>query len=530
MRAELYSVSQLEQHARTLAGWHEIAPSWRREADRLLARLDANEIALREAHVLLTEAVQRGRRIAPAAEWFVDNYHLIEEQIRTARRHLPRGYNRELPRLAKSLSAGIPRVYDLVLELVSHSHGRLDIEGLRAFVASYQSIQTLRLGELWAIPIMLRLALLENLRRVIANVTAGLREREAASAWVERMSEAASSSPGRVVLVLAELVKADPELTTSFVAEMASRLQGLGPALAFSMTLLEQRLAERGQSIEHVFQLESQSLAADQVSISNSIGSLRLLGATDWREFVEAMSVVEQRLALDPAGVYPAMDFATRDRYRHVVEQIARRSSLSEDEVAGAAVELARAGVDRRAHVGFYLVDTGRAALERAAHMRQSPRLLVRRLARRFRFALYAASVVRRGRRRYDGARPGGARPRVERGGARAVCGAARHRIQPARHRAGALAATLLVRPYTLARLDFSAASPRSTARWLRCRPCSRTLGRSIPCSKRSRCATWPTAMRTCLLPWSAIFATARVSTWTATRSCSGARERASWR
>ncbi len=392
LRAELFSVGQLEHHARTLAAWHRLAPARRRAADQLLPRLAANEVALREAHALVTEAVQRGRRITPAAEWFIDNFHLIEEQIRTARRHLPRGYSRALPRLTTGPSTGIPRVYDLVLELVSHAHGRLDIEGLRAFVTAYQSVQALRLGELWAIPIMLRLALIENLRRVVSGVTAGRRDREAAGTWVERMIETATSAPAKVVLVLAEMIEADPPLTNPFIAELASRLQGLGPALVFPMTWLEQRLAERGQSLEHVFQLVSQSQAADQVAIGNSIGSLRLLGATDWREFVEAMSVVERALGRDPAGVHASMDFATRDRYRHVVETIARRSALGEEAVAEAAVTLARAGSERRAHVGYYLIDAGRDALERAVQMRRTPRL--RRLAQRWRLPMYVGSIV----------------------------------------------------------------------------------------------------------------------------------------
>ncbi|MBA3545022.1 MAG: cyclic beta 1-2 glucan synthetase, partial [Nannocystis sp.] len=350
-----------------------------------------NERTLHDAHALVTCALQRGRRITPAAEWFLDNYHLIEEQIRTARRHLPRGYSRTLPRLAAG-PTGVPRVYDLVLELVSHAHGRLDIEGLRAFVAAYQSVQILRLGELWAIPIMLRLALIENLRRVVARVTAGRRDREVATDWVDRMIVTATSAPARVVLVLADMIEAEPPLTDAFLAEMASRLQGLGPALVFPMTWLEQCLAERGQSLERVFQLVSQSQAADQVSIGNSIGSLRLLGATDWREFVEAMSAVEQRLTRDPAGVYTAMDFATRDRYRHVIESIARRSALTEEAVADAAITLARAGEPRHAHVGYFLVDAGRETLERAVHMQRAPHL--RRLVGRRRLTVYAGSIV----------------------------------------------------------------------------------------------------------------------------------------
>ena len=186
LRAELLSISQLEHHAKALAALHEVE-SRPTGPDRLLPRLTANEVVLREGYELVTDAVKRGRRITPAAEWFLDNYHLIEEQIRTARRHLPKGYSRDLPRLVNRTSAGYPRVYDIALELISHADGRVDAASLRAFVASYQSVKPFLLGELWAIPIMLRLALLENLRRVAARVMAGRLERERASYWVEQM-------------------------------------------------------------------------------------------------------------------------------------------------------------------------------------------------------------------------------------------------------------------------------------------------------------------------------------------------------
>ena len=179
--------------------------------------------------MLVTEAIRRGTRITPAAEWFIDNYYLIEEQIRLARRHLPRGYSRELPRLENAFVPGTPRVYDITLELISHSHGRLDIESLRAFITAYQALHPLRLGELWAIPIMLRLALIENLRRVVAGVSAGRQDRERAKYWVEQMLEVAASDPAKVVLVLAEMIKEEPPLTLAFVAEFASRLQGRAP-------------------------------------------------------------------------------------------------------------------------------------------------------------------------------------------------------------------------------------------------------------------------------------------------------------
>src|SRR5688572_21197486 len=407
LRAELLSVSQLEHHAKSLAAWH-VVESAPRAPDRLLPRLTDNETVLRAAYELVTDAVKRGRRITPAAEWFLDNYHLIEEQIRTARRHLPRGYSRDLPRLANPALAGYPRVYDIAIELISHADGRVDAESLRAFVAAYQSVTPFRLGELWAIPIMLRLALLENLRRVAARIMAGRRDRERAAYWVEQMLEVSAKDPGRVVLVLADVIKENPPLTNAFAAEFASRLHGQGPALIFAMTWLEHRLAEQGLTIEQVFQQASQVQAADQVSIGNSIGSLRFLGATEWRDFVEAMSVVEHALHDDPAGIYASMDFATRDRYRHAVEDIAKLSPISESEVARAALDLAcealaRGGTNgaanatrtaRTAHVGYFLVGEGRPILERAVRMRPALTTRVRRLGSRFPLPLYILSIA----------------------------------------------------------------------------------------------------------------------------------------
>jgi hypothetical protein len=271
-------------------------------------------------------------------------FYLIEEQIRTAKRHLPKGYSRELPRLGSGPSAGHPRVYDIALETVAHGDGRVDPETLSRFVAAYQTVTDLRLGELWAIPIMLRLAVIENLRRVGVSIAAGWEERGLAELWADRMIEAAEHDPKNLILTIADMARSKPPMVSAFVAELARRLQGRGPALALPLTWIEQHLAESGLTIAQMVQTENQMQAADQVSISNSIGSLRIIGAMDWQTFVETQSIVEQTLLGDPCGVYGAMDFATRDRYRHATEAIARKSDLSEGALAAKVVELARMG------------------------------------------------------------------------------------------------------------------------------------------------------------------------------------------
>ncbi|WP_460876545.1 GH36-type glycosyl hydrolase domain-containing protein [Rhodanobacter koreensis] len=374
LRSELFSAEQMERHGRLLAGQHRL--SERANADPLLARLADNEAVLTHACERLTSATRRKRRITPAGEWLLDNFYLVEEQIRIARRHLPKGYSRELPRLGSGPSVGLPRVYDLALEIISHGDGRVDTVNLGRFLAAYQSVTPLRLGELWAIPIMLRLALIENLRRVAARVMADWRYRGKAVRWADAMTTTAERDPNSVVLVVADMARSNPPMNGPFVAEMARRLQGQSPALALPLSWIEQRLSESGQSIEHLVQLEAQQQAANQVSISNSIGSLRVLSAIDWRDFVEHNSIVEQRLREDPAGVYAAMDFATRDRYRHVVEAIARKHRLTEPQVAEATLELCQAAMSNAVtpslprHVGYYLIDRGRRALEQQLGVR----------------------------------------------------------------------------------------------------------------------------------------------------------------
>jgi hypothetical protein len=188
---------------------------------------------------------------------------------------------------------------------------------------------------------MLRLALIENLRRVAARIATDRIDRNIADYWADLLTETAEKDPKSLILVIADMARSGPPMVSSFVAELTRRLQGQGPALALPLTWIEQRLSESGLTIKQLVQSQNQQQAADQVSMSNSIGSLRFLGAMDWREFVEKMSIVEQTLREGIDSVYGKMDFSTRDRYRHSVEKIAKKSRLSESEVAFEAIRLA---------------------------------------------------------------------------------------------------------------------------------------------------------------------------------------------
>jgi len=371
LRAEMLTIEQMGFLAKELAGKHEI--DTKNKSELLLKRLADNEEVLRRVSDLLQETVKEKKTVPPAGEWLLDNFYLIEEQILIAKRHFPKGYSKGLPKLGarNGLLAGFPRVYDIAIELISHSDGHLDIYTLNRFIENYQSISELTLGELWAIPIMLRIALLENMRRVAARIAIDLIDANLAQHWADRIIKMAEKNPKNLVLVMADLARTEPPMTSAFIAEYSRKLQWKQFNLTLPISWLEQHLNETSDTINGMVLVENHKQATDQVTMTNSIKSLRFLVKTDWRDFVEAMSHVEHMLRSDAEHVYTQMDFYTRDQYRHSIEKIAKNCNLKEIDVAKTVVALSRECVNNnvqdkhQCHVGYFLIGDGLQVTEK---------------------------------------------------------------------------------------------------------------------------------------------------------------------
>ncbi|MEO7446349.1 MAG: glucoamylase family protein, partial [Ferruginibacter sp.] len=392
-RRDLYTSYQLNQHAIALAKRHKLRP--KATAEQLLKRLAENESVLLEVFNELTGQVKISKRVSPAAEWLLDNFYLVEEQIYTAKKHLPKGYSMGLPQLSNTSSSGLPRIYDIAVEIISHSDGHVNIHVLRGFLKSYQSIQHLRIGELWALPIMLRLALLENLRRLSLQISKDSTQKNLAGTWADAMWKATETQPKDLVLVIADMARSNPPMETSFIAELTRRLQEKGSSMVLALNWIEQRLYEEGQTILQQVQLENQQQAATQVSISNTIGSLRFLGSTDWRSFVEGLSFIDNTLKQD--DIYEALDFSTRDEYRHAVEKISKYSTLTEWEVSQEAINFAKqykGESEKQKHIGYYLIGAGVPALEKKATVKYPFHLQWRRIAGKNPLLIYVGSII----------------------------------------------------------------------------------------------------------------------------------------
>ena len=346
---------------------------------------------LAQAYKTLAEDVRQGAFATPATEWFLDNFHLISSQIVEIHRHLPRRYYRELPALATRQSAGDARIYAIAVELLRYSDSRLDLPQLTLFLNSYQRVAPLTLGELWAWPSMLKLALIENLRRLSDEIMNGRDSRKAADTQIERLDAAS-----------AEVAVPIPErIHDSYIVQLLHRAREYDVRLSPLRAALEAHLHARQISAEDVVRAEHQRQAASQASVANAITSLRLCTTVDWRQYVESVSLVDNILRRDPSGVYPRMDFLSRDRQRQAIEEVAERTGEAQIRVALKVVESARQAATQSrsgaaAHVGYYLIGKGRPELELDLAYRPKFRRRLRRLVRRYATAFYlgAAGLV----------------------------------------------------------------------------------------------------------------------------------------
>ena len=366
-RAEFFSVERLEQYAQSLAAQHKTVT--RKGSAQLLPRLEDNGRKLEAAYKTLVDALRDGRAISPAAEWLVDNYHIVEEQLREIREDLPKSYYHELPKLAAGELADYPRIYAVALELIAHTDSRLDTQTLQRFIASYQTVAPLSIGELWAVAITLRLALVENLRRLATIIARARAERDKADKLADKLLDVASLQPATVMSFLNERLEKRDELTQTFLVQVVQRLREQHPAVMPVMDWIETELEKRGTNVEHTTHSEHQRQAAAQVTVGNIITSMRLLSTLDWNDFFEKVSLIEPLLGRDPAGVYLQMEFASRDRYRHVIERISKATESDELEIAKTAIKLAAEATENiraEKHVGYYLIDNGLPRLEAA--------------------------------------------------------------------------------------------------------------------------------------------------------------------
>lgn len=397
--SDVFSVERLEQHARSLAEAQTVTDSPRR-GHSIQRRVADNGRVLVESYRALAQAIKDERAITPAAEWLVDNFPIVDEQLREIRDDLPRHYYRELPKLAEGHLAGYPRVLGLAWAYIAHTDSRLDHDSLRRMVHAYQEVEPLTIGELWAIAISLRILLVENLRRLSEEIVRSRSARQMADELADSLIDLGKEKADDAAATIRRLSRTP--LPAAAQVQLFQRLRDQDPEVTPAVRWLQERLASEGTTAEELVRIEHQRQATMNVTVRNVITSMRLVSWFDWAEFVESVSRVDQVLA--ERSAFSTMDFATRDSYRKAIEELARPSGLTEVDIAEKAVELAGAAppvVDaaaapdgRQRDPGYYLIDKGRPEFERELNVRMPLGDRLRRAYARFPLLGYLATLT----------------------------------------------------------------------------------------------------------------------------------------
>ena len=360
--AEIFGLERSKQHARSLAE-SQITTDHPPRVYSIIDRLDDNATVLLAAYREICTALAAGNSITPAAEWLVDNYHLVEEQILQTRADLPPGFYRQLPKLAEGPLAGHPRIFGLVWAYVAHTDSHFNPATLTDFVNEYQLVQPLTIGELWAVAISLRLILIENLRRISQRIMAARRGRETADKLADQVLDLGDKHAN-----LARLFNEIDEtaISKSFAVQLIQRLRDHGDVAGQALDWLKHKTDKLGYTFEAAVSDEHHRQAAANVTVRNIVTSLRLIADVNWEVWFDSVSLVDQLLRTH--SHYGDMDFASRTIYRTAIEELSRGSNHSELAIARLAIDKATgAGVADEAVTpdpGYHLIGPGRAKFE----------------------------------------------------------------------------------------------------------------------------------------------------------------------
>lgn len=378
IRSEVFGIARLEGHARSLAHAQRIIKD-PRKGKALTSRIKENKVVLEYVYHHILNAVKNKYGITSAAEWMVDNFHIIRAQLKDIQDHLPSEYYRELPKIAEGPLAGLPRIYGIAWAFVAHTDSNFNPELLRVFVSAYQKVQPLTIGELWALPVTLRLVLIENLRRVATRVIVSQQDRLKANKIADIALGLGESETQSVEEIIASL--AESPLSRAFAVQLLQRIRFQEARVGALHDYLDQRMAKDGHEIEDWVSEEHNSQSTANITTRNIITSCRLISHMDWSEFFEQSSLVDQ--ILRRGSDFSSLDFTTRDRYRHKIESLARHSNLSE-------IEIAQIILDRP---GYHLIGPGKWDFENSIKFKPKLKTRVIRHYRKHGTFFYLSSI-----------------------------------------------------------------------------------------------------------------------------------------
>ncbi len=364
---------ELEEHAKKIAIDHTIS-----RKNRLyywpVSQMNENYDYISSIYRELNDDVSKKYTIPPAAEWLLDNFYIIEEQVKVIRKTLTKREYLRLPALKCGHLKGHARIYAIAMELVAHTDGQINERVLLNYIKAYQSHSVLSDSEIWALPTMILMVLIENIKLLCEKLKDSQREWRTADELIDNLSKNEYQNADKFLKSLENRLKSANDVNPSFIEHLSYRLRRAGRGFSRFFGIIDNFLAKYGTTLDAVTQKEHSTQAAHAVSMGNFIISMKFILSLDWTDVFESSSIVEQILNTDPDGTYPQMDLPTRNFYRKRLEKFASIFKASEIHIAKEAIKLAQEASNvlsnktsdiRKCHVGYYLIGNGAEDLKK---------------------------------------------------------------------------------------------------------------------------------------------------------------------
>jgi cellobiose phosphorylase len=366
---------ELQRHAVEISNYSSVIKK-SNSRRRLIKSLDASYKKILKGYDYIDKEVKNSREVLQAAEWLLDNLYLIQKEYADIKSNMPEKYYKNLPVMIKGVMRGYPRIYYIAVELVSHTDGMVDEETIEIFIDAYQKNTILTSGELWALPIMIRIALIQNISKITERIVFAQNERKKGDIIAERLIDSVIKEK-----VEEEIKKISLEkivFTSHIVERILKILRDNETENRMIYNWIDKKLDNEETNRERVINIEHQKQGGYQISIGNSITGIREVGGLNWKESFEKLSYVENILREDPSKVYKNMDFESRDYYRHSIEKLGKYISVPESLIAKRAIECSleaknnSSAKEYEKHVGYYIVDDGIEQLKKKIQSKEN--------------------------------------------------------------------------------------------------------------------------------------------------------------
>lgn len=356
--------AQLQKHLEKIASSQSITTKSQKDTYPVPGLLE-NFKTIEEVYNLLNEHLKLGINIHPAGEWLLDNFYIIEETVKQIQKELPLKKYTNFVGIANGEYKGFARIYVLASEIVAYSDNKIEKENLSDYLESYQTKKTLSMDEIWNIGIFLQIAIIENITECCLKIYSSQIQKYRAESIAERLIENKDKNQTKYKNSIKKVEKnLFQDMKYPFIEYMSYILKRYGKKANAYLNILEEVVEKLGTTVSDVIKKEHFEIATNKVLMGNSITSIKEIQRINFLEIFEKINGVEEILKQDPVQVYSNMDYKTKDYYRGKIKEISKKTKISEIYIARKMLELAqenleKEGYNKKAHIGYYLIDKG---------------------------------------------------------------------------------------------------------------------------------------------------------------------------